>query len=91
MRDPGSIPTGGNICRWIFLFSHSKASDANIGIIAILVHFEKNSNGTCLQGSMKKMKVIINEKSVLFTLICVLYNIKNIRQKRSTYYKRTKR
>ena len=34
MRDPGSIPTGGNIFHWIFLFSRSKASDANIGIIA---------------------------------------------------------
>ena len=37
MRGPGSIPTGGNIFHWIFRFSHSKASDANIGIIAILV------------------------------------------------------
>ena len=85
MRGPGSIPTGGNICHWIFLFSHSKASDANIGIIAILVHFEKTSNGTCLRGSMKKLKVIINEKNFLFTLIGVLYNIKNVSQKRSTY------
>ena len=31
MRGPGSILTGSN---WIFLFSHSKASDANVGIIA---------------------------------------------------------
>ena len=38
MRDPGSVPTGGNIFHWIFLFSCSKASAANIGII---VHFEK--------------------------------------------------
>ena len=37
MRGPGSIPTGGNIFHWIFLFSHSKASDANIGIIANFV------------------------------------------------------
>ena len=37
MRGPGFIPTGGNIFYWIFRFSHSKASDANIGIIAILV------------------------------------------------------
>ena len=29
-------------CYWIFLFSRSKASNANIGIIAILVHFEKS-------------------------------------------------
>ena len=29
---------------------------------------------------MKKMKVIINEKNFLFTLIGVLYNIKNVRQ-----------
>ena len=36
MRGPGSIPTGGNIFHWIFLFSRSKVSYANIGIIAIL-------------------------------------------------------
>ena len=30
----------GNIFHSILLFSHSKASDTNIGIIAILVHFE---------------------------------------------------
>ena len=41
MRGLGSIPTGGNIFHWIFLFSRGKASDANIDIIAILVHFEK--------------------------------------------------
>ena len=34
MRGPGSMPTGGNIFHWIILFSRSKASDANIGIIA---------------------------------------------------------
>ena len=33
MTDPGSIPTGGNILSLDFLFSHSKASDASIGII----------------------------------------------------------
>ena len=33
MRGPGSIPTGGNILSLDF-FSHSKASDANIDIIA---------------------------------------------------------
>ena len=31
---------GGNIFHWTFLFSRSKAN-ANIGIIAILVRFEK--------------------------------------------------
>ena len=41
MRGLGSIPTGGNIFHWIFLFSCSKASAGNNGIIAILVHFEK--------------------------------------------------
>ena len=41
MRGQGSIPTGGNIFHWSFLFSQSKASAANIGIIAILVHFGK--------------------------------------------------
>ena len=45
MRGPGSIPTGGNIFHWIYLFSHSKDSAANIGIIAILVHFEKTLTG----------------------------------------------
>ena len=34
MRAPGSIPTGGNIFHWIFLFSRTEASDANIGFIA---------------------------------------------------------
>ena len=34
----GSIPMGGsNIFHWIFLFPRSKASDANIGIIANFV------------------------------------------------------
>ena len=37
MRGLGSIPTGGNIFYWTFLFSHSKASDANIAIIANVV------------------------------------------------------
>ena len=42
MRGPGSIPTGGNIVHWIFfLISHRKVSAANIGIIAIRVHFGK--------------------------------------------------
>ena len=41
MRGLGSIPTEGNIFHWIFLVSRIKASDANIGIVAILVHFEK--------------------------------------------------
>ena len=37
----GSIFTGNKILLLAFLFSRSKASDANNGIIAILVHFEK--------------------------------------------------
>ena len=41
VRGPGSIPIGVNIFHWIFLFSRNKAFDANIAIIAILVHFEK--------------------------------------------------
>ena len=41
MRGPGSIPTEGNIFHRIFWFSHSSVSPAIIGIIAILVHFEK--------------------------------------------------
>ena len=34
---PGSIVNGGNISLLEFLFSHSKASHANIGIIANFV------------------------------------------------------
>ena len=34
----GSILTGGNILLCFFLFSCSKASDANIGIIANVVY-----------------------------------------------------
>ena len=41
MRGSDSIHTRGNIVHWNFLFSRSKVSAANIGIIAILVHFEK--------------------------------------------------
>ena len=37
MRGLGSIPTGGNILSVDF-FLHSKASDANIGIIANFVY-----------------------------------------------------
>ena len=44
MRGLGSIPTGGNTFQWIILFSHSKASDANICIIAIFLHFEIEEN-----------------------------------------------
>ena len=36
----------GNILLVEFLFSRNKASDANIGIIDILVHFEKTLLGT---------------------------------------------
>ena len=36
MRGPG-IPTGVIFGHWTFLFSHRKASDANIGIIADFV------------------------------------------------------
>ena len=37
MTGPGSIPTGGYIFHWIFLFSRSKVSDANIGIVLALL------------------------------------------------------
>ena len=37
MRGLGSVPTGSNILLVDFLFSRSKASDANIGIIANVV------------------------------------------------------
>ena len=40
----GPIPTGGNILLLdFFLFSCSKASDANIGIIANFVYFVKTA------------------------------------------------
>ena len=35
------LPLGVIFCYWTFLFSRSKDSDAKIGIIAILVHFER--------------------------------------------------
>ena len=38
MRGQGSILTEGNILSLDFLFSHSKECDANIGIIANVVH-----------------------------------------------------
>ena len=44
IRGLSSILTGVTYCDKMLLFSCSQASDANIGIIAILVHFEKNSN-----------------------------------------------
>ena len=37
MRGSGSIPTGVTFFHWTFLFSRSKASDADIGIIANFV------------------------------------------------------
>ena len=37
MTGPGSIPTRDNIFHWMFLSSRSKASDANIAIIANFV------------------------------------------------------
>ena len=37
MIGPVSIPTGGNILSLNFLFSRSKVSDSNIGIIANFV------------------------------------------------------
>ena len=40
-RFSGSILTGVIFCYWNFLFWCNKASDANISIIAILVHFGK--------------------------------------------------
>ena len=42
MRSPGSIPLGVTFFHWIF-FSRSKASDANIGIIASFVQLRKTS------------------------------------------------
>ena len=42
--DPGiQYSLGVTSWHWIFLFSQSKVSDANIGIIAILVHLENKS------------------------------------------------
>ena len=41
MRGLGSIPTGVTLFTGFFCFHVVKSSAANIGIIAILVHFEK--------------------------------------------------
>ena len=41
MRGLGSIPTGSNIFHWIFFHVVYISCAANIGIIAILVRFEK--------------------------------------------------
>ena len=51
---------------WIFWFSQNKASDANIGIIpnigsiAILVHFEKNSTAHATRGRSIQRKKVTN-------------------------------
>ena len=52
MRGPDSIlfysiPTGGYILYWIFLFSRCKASDANIDIIVNVV-YKIGENPDCL-------------------------------------------
>ena len=43
MRGLGSIPTGGNIFHWNFLFSHSQASAANtiLALLPTLFNYEK--------------------------------------------------
>ena len=41
LRGPGSLLTGGKNFYWNILFSHSKASDANFGIIANFVYYGK--------------------------------------------------
>ena len=46
IRGPGvQYPLGVIFCYWIFLFSRSKASDTNIGIIVNYVQFAKNCIG----------------------------------------------
>ena len=49
MREiPGSILTRGNILFLnLFLFSHSKASDVNIGITATFVQFLSDEDVSC--------------------------------------------
>ena len=75
MRGLGSFPIGGNIFHWILLFSRSKASDVNINIIDILVHFEKNSIGrgirSCLTPHRKFREM---RKDLNYVLIFLVYS-----------------
>ena len=52
----------GNICYWNFLFSRNKTSDVNIGITAILVHFEKNSIGSS-RGGLRNFRSELTQNS----------------------------
>ena len=52
-----------------FFFSYSKDSDANIGMIAILVHFEKNSIGFSIDFNVKRnyiQKFVLMKAATLF-------------------------
>ena len=50
-----------------FLFSQNKTSDVNIGIIAILVHFKKNSNAiVALHSRSDHISIVLaHQKNVL--------------------------
>ena len=54
MRGPGSIPTSGNIFHWIFLFSHSKTSAANINILFVHSLYKVGRNGIIVLKTPKK-------------------------------------
>ena len=46
IRGPGiQYSLGVTFCYWKFLFSHSKASDANIGIVANFLYYGKTRVG----------------------------------------------
>ena len=57
----GLILTGVTFCYWNFLFLHSKASDANIGIIANLGSFEK----PLLQAKLRNLKPGIQMSAII--------------------------
>ena len=80
MRGLGSIPTGGNIFQWIFLFSRSKVSVANIGIFARLKPVLGNPGSTTdlcvtLCGYMIRF-TILRETLNFYFFICTSYSTK---------------
>ena len=70
MRGLGSIPAGGNILLLDFMFSHIKASHANIGIIANEVYALANQDDPkkeyCWWQVICYYKTLTEQKSLLF-------------------------
>ena len=56
---PDSILTMVTFCYWSFLFSYSKASFANIGIIANFVQFVKNSSFDSIRLVAKTLAILL--------------------------------